>query len=265
MFIASPVSESEDFAYQSPLQHSFVVLSDDDPLPFLDTAERDALSSTPPLHLPEKVRGLTESVEIRKRLETYLRDLAAPPENCALCRPCAAELETAVASEIDSNRERITRYEDELNRIKEEVNKGGDDAEHKKKRNGGNGRISNRPWMDAKVFGDEDCITQKTNKTVKASSEALDAELEELRKLGWEYTEVEATVWEEAEPGHEATEEGGRTSAPSSSSAQGGSPAAMRTCTICLENEADAVLYRCGHRCACLRCAYAPGMANAAA
>ena len=196
-FIASPVSESEDFAHQSPLQHSFVVLSDDDPLPFLDTAERDALSSTPPLHLPEKVRGLTESVEIRKRLETYLRDLAAPPENCALCRPCAAELETAVASEIDSNRERITRYEDELNRIKEEGNKGGDDAEHKKKRNGGNGRISNRPWMDAKVFGDEDCITQKTNKTVKASSEALDAELEELRKLGWEYTEVEATVWED--------------------------------------------------------------------
>ena len=51
--------------------------------------------------------------------------------------------------------------------------------------------------MDAKVSGDEDCITQETNKAVKASSEALDAELEELRKLGWEYTDVEATLWED--------------------------------------------------------------------
>lgn len=31
---------------------------------------------------------------------------------------------------------------------------------------------------------------------------------------------------------------------------------ASQTCILCLENDADAVLYRCGHRCACLRCAH---------
>ena len=29
-----------------------------------------------------------------------------------------------------------------------------------------------------------------------------------------------------------------------------------RICVICADREADAVLYRCGHRCACLRCAH---------
>lgn len=34
------------------------------------------------------------------------------------------------------------------------------------------------------------------------------------------------------------------------------SPKGGGTCLLCLENAADAVLYRCGHRCACLRCAH---------
>lgn len=33
-------------------------------------------------------------------------------------------------------------------------------------------------------------------------------------------------------------------------------PSTSRVCVICCEHEADAVLYRCGHRCACLRCAH---------
>ena len=40
------------------------------------------------------------------------------------------------------------------------------------------------------------------------------------------------------------------------SRAEEGRLARTRACLICAEQPADAVLYRCGHRCACLRCAH---------